>query len=85
MRNALISRGWSELPDVAADGKDGTAFGYRSGGVACFVRGAWDGGTDDEPPLPAGDWYKASVFCADDHGEGPPTPAGDGRSPQHRR
>jgi hypothetical protein len=82
MRDALIGKGWNELPDFAADGKDGTAFAYRSGDVACFMRGQWDGGTDDEPALPGGDWYKAWVFCADYNGDGRPAPKSGSPAPQ---
>jgi len=79
VRNTLVSMGWIELPDYAADGKDGPALAYRAGRVACFVRGAWDGGTDDEPAVEGEDWYKAWVFCAQHEGVHRSKPSGVAR------
>ena len=46
-----------------ADGKDGTSFAFRNAGVACLVRGEWNGGADGEPEIPAEDGYKVALFC----------------------
>lgn len=48
----------------SADGTDGTSFAFRKAGVACLVRGTWDGGAAGDPRSPAEDWYKVAVFCA---------------------
>jgi hypothetical protein len=56
-------RKWDQLPDFSADGPDGTTFAYRQNGVACLVRGQWDGGADDEPDVPAADPYQVLVLC----------------------
>ena len=58
------ARAWQEMPAYGADGTDGTSFAFRKAGVACLVRGTWDGGAADEPTIPAEDWYKVAVFCA---------------------
>jgi hypothetical protein len=63
LRDAFMAQDWTEMPAYSADGTDGTSFAFRKGAVSCFVRGTWDGGADGEPPLPAGDWYKAAMFC----------------------
>ena len=59
----LDSRGWIELPDYSSDGHDGTSFAMRKTTVACFVRGEWDGGADDEPEVPPADPYRVTVIC----------------------
>jgi len=56
-------RGWREMLEYAADGKDGTAFAFRKADVACFVRGEWNGGADGVPEIPREDWYRVSVLC----------------------
>jgi len=56
-------RAWQEMPSYSADGTDGTSFAFRKAGVACLVRGTWDGGAADDPDIPAEDWYKVAVFC----------------------
>jgi hypothetical protein len=56
-------QGWREMPAYSADGTDGTSFAFRKGGVACMVRGTWDGGAADDPAIPPLDWYKVTVFC----------------------
>jgi hypothetical protein len=48
----------------AADGPDGTAFAYVSGGVFCLVQGQWDGGDDTDPDAPRDDAYKGWGGCA---------------------
>lgn len=63
LREDFSTRAWQEMPAYGADGKDGTSFAFRSAGVACLVRGTWDGGADGEPEIPAQDWYKVAVFC----------------------
>lgn len=63
LREAFESRQWQELPEFSADGHDGTSFAFRKGTVACFARGSWDGGSDDEPEIPAADPYKVAVVC----------------------
>ena len=63
LRDGLDAQGWRELPEFSADGHDGTSFAYRKDHIACFARGAWDGGSDDEPELPALDPYKVTVIC----------------------
>ena len=62
-RDALEKGGWTELPEFSADGHDGTSFAFRKGDVACFARGSWDGGADDEPEIPAADPYKVTIIC----------------------
>jgi hypothetical protein len=59
----MAADGWEEMLDHSADGPDGTVFAFRRGGVACFFRGEWDGGADDDPEIPAGDWYKVHTGC----------------------
>jgi hypothetical protein len=63
LHQAFESRKWQELPEFSADGHDGTSFAFRKGDAACFVRGEWDGGADDEPEIPAADPYKVIVVC----------------------
>jgi len=63
LRDAFESWRWQELPDFSADGHDGTSFAFQKDEVACFARGEWDGGTDDEPEIPAADPYKVTVIC----------------------
>ena len=57
------ARAWQEMPAYSADGTDGTSFAFRKAGVACLVRGTWDGGAADDPAIPAADWYKVAVLC----------------------
>ena len=64
LRNAFMAQGWTEMPAYGADGTDGTSFAFRKGAVSCLGRGTWDGGADDDPDLPAEDWYKVAMFCA---------------------
>ena len=63
LREGFAARGWQEMPAYGADGTDGTSFAFRKAGVACLVRGQWNGGADGEPEIPAEDWYKVAVFC----------------------
>ena len=63
LRDGFSTRGWQEMPAYSADGTDGTSFAFRKEGVACLVRGTWDGGSDDEPAIPPEDWYKVTLFC----------------------
>lgn len=63
LRDGFAGRGWREMPAYSADGKDGTAFAFRKGEVACLVRGTWDGGSDAEPPVARGHTYRVSVLC----------------------
>jgi hypothetical protein len=63
LHQGLAARAWEEMPAYSADGTDGTSFAFRKAGVACLVRGAWDGGAAGEPEIPAQDWYKVAVFC----------------------
>ena len=63
LRQDFSARAWQEMPAYGADGTDGTSFAFRKAGVACLVRGTWDGGAADEPKIPAEDWYKVTVFC----------------------
>ena len=62
-RSALENNGWIELPEFSADGHDGTSFAFRKADVACFARGSWDGGSDDEPEIPPADPYKVTIIC----------------------
>ena len=64
LRQDFQTRGWQEMAAYGADGTDGTSFAFRKAGVACLVRGTWDGGAADDPKMPAEDWYKVAVFCA---------------------
>ena len=64
LRQHFQTRGWQELAAYSADGTDGTSFAFRKAGVACLVRGTWDGGAADDPRIPALDWYKVTAFCA---------------------
>lgn len=63
LRRAFPARGWQEIPEYAADGKDGTRFAFRKADVACLFHGEWNGGADGEPEIPGEDWYKMSVLC----------------------
>ena len=63
LRDGLGAQGWRELAAFSADGHDGTSFAYRKDTVACFARGAWDGGADGEPEIPPLDPYKVTVIC----------------------
>jgi hypothetical protein len=63
LRQDLEARAWQEMPAYSADGTDGTSFAFRKAGVACLVRGTWDGGAADEPEIPAQDWYEVAVVC----------------------
>jgi hypothetical protein len=63
LRQAFPARGWQEIPEYAADGKDGTRFAFRKADVACLFHGDWNGGADGEPEIPREDWYKVSVLC----------------------
>jgi hypothetical protein len=63
LRSAFEARRWEELPEFSADGHDGTSFAFRKGDVACFARGEWDGGADDEPEVEAADPYAVFVVC----------------------
>ena len=63
LRQDFSARAWEEMPAYSADGTDGTSFAFRKGGVACLVRGTWDGGAADDPKIPAADWYKVAAFC----------------------
>jgi hypothetical protein len=63
LHTGLDARGWDELLEFSSDGPDGTSFAFRKDSVACFARGEWDGGADDEPGVPAGDSYKLTAIC----------------------
>src|SRR4029450_9682792 len=63
LHNGLGAQGWRELFEFSADGHDGTSFAFRKDTVACFARGEWDGGADDEPEIPPLDAYKLTVIC----------------------
>lgn len=62
LHEGFAARGWREMPAYGADGKDGTAFAFRKGVVACLFRGEWNGGSD-QPEIPREDWYRVSVIC----------------------
>jgi hypothetical protein len=63
LRQEWSNRAWQEMPAYSADGTDGTSFAFRNAGVACLVRGTWDGGADGDPKIPAEDWYRVAVLC----------------------
>lgn len=63
LARGLEAQGWQKILEFSADGHDGTSFALRKGGVACLVRGEWDGGADDEPGNAPVDPYKVSVIC----------------------
>lgn len=63
VRQDFSARAWQEMPAYGADGTDGTSFAFRKAGVACLVRGTWNGGAAGEPEIPAQDWYKVAVVC----------------------
>lgn len=63
LRREFSARAWQEMLQYSADGTDGTSFAFRKAGVACLVRGTWDGGASDDPKIPAEDWYKVAVLC----------------------
>jgi hypothetical protein len=63
LRENFSAKAWQEMPAYSADGTDGTSFAFRKAGVACLVRGRWDGGAAGEPEIPAVDWYKVAVVC----------------------
>lgn len=52
LAEGFTAQGWDEMIEFATDGKDGTAFAFRKTGVACHVRGAWNGGSDGAPRFP---------------------------------
>ena len=63
LHTGLDAQGWRELLEFSADGPDGTSFAFRKETVACFARGQWDGGADDEPDAKPLDSYKLTVIC----------------------
>ncbi len=63
LRQGFSACGWQEMPTYGADGTDGSSFAFRKEGVACLVRGVWNGGAAGEPEIPAEDWYKVTAFC----------------------
>ena len=63
LRDGLEAQGWRELGEFSADGHDGTSFAFRTDTVACFARGQWEGGADDEPEVPPADPYTVTVIC----------------------
>ena len=63
LRAGFSAGAWQEMLAYGSDGKDGTSFAFRKAGVACLVRGEWNGGSDEEPEIPAEDWYKVAVVC----------------------
>jgi hypothetical protein len=63
LRQDFEARAWREMPAYSADGTDGTSFAFHRAGVACLVRGTWDGGAADDPDTPAQDWYKVALLC----------------------
>ena len=63
LHNGFEAQGWRELGEFSADGHDGTSFAFRKDTVACFARGEWDGGADDEPDAKPLDTYKLTVIC----------------------
>lgn len=64
LHESFLARGWLEMLQYGADGKDGTSFAFRHAEVSCLARGKWDGGADGEPNIPPKDWYKVALFCA---------------------
>lgn len=64
LREGFEARGWTEMPEFSADGKDGTSFAYQKGNVGCLGRGTWDGGADGEPEIPPADPYRVVLICA---------------------
>lgn len=63
LHQSFSGQGWEEMPAYSADGADGTSFAFRRAGVACLIRGTWDGGAAGDPGIPAQDWYKVAVVC----------------------
>jgi len=63
LHQGFSARAWQEMLAYGADGTDGTSFAFRKAGVACLVRGTWNGGAAGEPEIPAQDWYKVAVVC----------------------
>ena len=63
LHTGFMSAGWREIAEFSADGPDGTSFAFATNGLACFVRGAWDGGDDSAPEVPTDDGYKVVVIC----------------------
>jgi hypothetical protein len=63
LRQGFSTQGWQEMFAYSADGTDGTSFAFRKAGVACLVRGTWNGGAAGEPDIPAQDWYEVAVVC----------------------
>ena len=56
-------KGWQNMSEYDADGKDGTRFAFCKAGVTCLFRGEWNGGSDGEPEIPGEDWYRVFVLC----------------------
>jgi hypothetical protein len=63
LHQGFSAQGWQEMVAYSADGTDGTSFAFRKAGVACLVRGTWDGGAAGDPDIPPLDWYKVAVLC----------------------
>jgi len=61
--DALTAEGWTEVPQYAADGPDGTQVALARGDALCIIRGRWDGGDDTDPTGFAGDVYQVTVLC----------------------
>lgn len=63
LHEGFLARGWHEVAEYSADGKDGTQFAFYRETVICLFRGEWDGGADGDPEIPGKDWYKVLVLC----------------------
>lgn len=63
VRQSLAAAGWREDLRYAADGPDGTAFGFSRGDVLCLINAFWDGE----------DHYELTIGCTARAG-----PNGDG-------
>ncbi len=63
LRSVLPQLGWREDLGYGADGKDGTAFGFRRGETLCIARASWDGGDDADPTYVPDDRYELRIEC----------------------
>lgn len=61
--DALQASGWSPIVRFQADGPDGSLVGFSRDGVACLVRGKWDGGDDSDSTYVPEPGYEVELLC----------------------
>jgi hypothetical protein len=60
---AFETERWNGVPEISADGHDGTIFAYAKDRAACLISGEWEGESDDEPDAKLADPYRVTVTC----------------------